>query len=353
MFFEDFRPLAEFKHRSASIRAGCHWDVVQCDRDAAIITRSPAARADLRIFPRSVILLYDYCRASIARHGGAIVHARFLASRFVVLVFAVFVIAGCGSKPVIGVLLPMTGDASSYGNSMKEAIDLAVAEAKADGSYPANLTIVWGDSASDPATGRTEIRRLAGAGAKLIVTGTTSGTAKAFLPELEDSDVIALSPSASAPSLTKDSKRFFRLFASDELEGQRAGRFLYEGQGKSTVLIFSQDSEQARGIEPFFRQNLRRRHGRHRLSAVSSSVTTTGTKSAPISSPPVSRNRSTSSPTPTRPSKSSATSRPRATPAPSAPHRPSTRAKSSSRSPSWSMGSSSPCRHSRSNPISR
>ena len=182
-------------------------------------------------------------------------HARFLTSRFIVLVFAILIISACGGKPVIGVLLPMTGEAASYGDSMKEAIDLAVEEAKADGSYPVNLTIVWGDSATDPATGRTEIRRLADEGAKLIVTGTTSGTAKAFLPELEDSDVIALSPSASAPSLTKDSKKFFRLFASDELEGQRAGRFLYEGQGKSTVLIFSQDSEQARGIEPFFRQN--------------------------------------------------------------------------------------------------
>jgi len=183
------------------------------------------------------------------------VHARYLVSRLIVIAFGFLIIAGCGSKPVVGVLLPMTGEASSYGVSMKEAIDLAIEEAKADGSYPVNLTVVWGDSASDPATGRTEIRRLAGEGAKLIVTGTTSGTAKAFLPELEDSDVIALSPSASAPSLTKDSKKFFRLFASDELEGQRAGRFLYEGQGKSTVLIFSQDSEQARGIEPFFRQN--------------------------------------------------------------------------------------------------
>jgi branched-chain amino acid transport system substrate-binding protein len=193
--------------------------------------------------------------APTAQYGGAIVHARFLFSRLIVLVFASLIIAGCGGKPVIGILLPMTGDAGSYGESMKEAIDLAIEEAKADGSYPENLSVVWGDSASDPATGRSEIRRLAGEGAKLIVTGTTSGTARAFLPELEDSDVIALSPSASAPSLTKDSKKFFRLFASDELEGQRAGRFLYEGQGKSTVLIFSQDSEQARGIEPFFRQN--------------------------------------------------------------------------------------------------
>ncbi len=181
-------------------------------------------------------------------------HACHLVSRLIVVSLIIVFVAACGSNPVIGVLLPMSGDASSYGESMKEAIDLAVAEAKADGSYPANLTIVWGDSATDPATGRAEIRRLAEQGAKLIITGTTSGTAKAFLTELDDSDVIALSPSASAPSLTKDSKRFFRLFTSDELEGQRAGRFLMEDQNKSTVLIFSQDSEQARGIEPFFRQ---------------------------------------------------------------------------------------------------
>ena len=181
-------------------------------------------------------------------------HARHLVFRLAIFSFAIAMVVGCGGSPVIGVLLPMSGDASSYGESMKKAIDLALTEAEADGSFPANLTIVWGDSASDPTKGREEIRRLAGQNAKLIVTGTTSGTAKAFLPELEDSDVIALSPSASAPSLTKDSKKFFRLFASDELEGQRAGRFIYEDKGKSSVLIFSQETEQARGIEPPFRQ---------------------------------------------------------------------------------------------------
>jgi branched-chain amino acid transport system substrate-binding protein len=192
--------------------------------------------------------------APIAQYGGAVVHTRFLAIRLIVLCFGFLIIAGCGGNPVVGVLLPMSGEASSYGDSMKKAVDLALAEAEAEGTLPADFSVVWGDSASDPATGRSEIRRLADQGAKLIVTGTTSGTAKAFLPELEDSDVIALSPSASAPSLTKDSRRFFRLFASDELEGQRAGRFIFEGQNKNTVLIFSQDSEQARGIEPFFRQ---------------------------------------------------------------------------------------------------
>jgi branched-chain amino acid transport system substrate-binding protein len=189
-----------------------------------------------------------------AQHGGATVHARILTFRLATLLIAGALFSACGSKPVVGVLLPMSGEAGSYGESMKKAIDLALAEAQAEGTVPANFSVVWGDSESDAAKGSEEIRRLAGQGASLIITGTTSGTAKAFLPVLEDVDVIALSPSASAPPLTKESRRFFRLFASDELEGQRAGRFLFEDQNKSTVLIFSQDSEQARGIEPPFRQ---------------------------------------------------------------------------------------------------
>lgn len=187
------------------------------------------------------------------RLGGVTVHARQTLSRLALFFIAVPLL-GCSSNPVIGILLPSSGDAASYGESMKKGIDMALEEAEADGSLPATLSVVWGDSGTDPEQGRNEIKRLAGQGAKLIIAGTTSGTARAFLPELDESDVVVLSPSASAPSLTKDSRKFFRLFASDELEGQRAGRFLFEDQNRETVLIFTEDSEQARGIEPPFRQ---------------------------------------------------------------------------------------------------
>jgi branched-chain amino acid transport system substrate-binding protein len=120
-------------------------------------------------------------------------------------------------------------------------------------NLPSGFQVLWGDTASDPETGAAEARRLAGEGARLFVAGTTSDTARALLPVLDDTDTIAVSPSASAPSLTKDSRRFFRVFASDELEGRRAGRFLYDDQDKSTVLIYAEDSAQARGIEPPFR----------------------------------------------------------------------------------------------------
>lgn len=161
-------------------------------------------------------------------------------------------LSACSSKPVVGILLPMTGDAAPYGESMKNGIDIALDEAAAE--LPAGFQVVWGDDATDPATGVAELRRMAGEGARLVVAGTTSDTAHALLPVLEELDVIAISPSASDPSLTKDSRRFFRVFASDELEGRRAGRFLYDDQDKGSVLIFAEDSAQARGIEPPFRQ---------------------------------------------------------------------------------------------------
>jgi branched-chain amino acid transport system substrate-binding protein len=135
---------------------------------------------------------------------------------------------------------------------MKNGIDLALEEAQ--GTLPKGFQIVWGDTASDPATGADELRRMAAMGARIVVAGTTSDTAHALLPVLEESDVIAVSPSASDPSLTKESRMFFRVFSSDELEGRRAGRFLYDDQDKTTVLIYAEDTAQARGIEPPFRQ---------------------------------------------------------------------------------------------------
>ena len=164
---------------------------------------------------------------------------------------AIVALSACTSKPVVGVLLPMTGEASTYGESMKRGIDLALEMDQE--SLPVGFQVLWGDTASDPTTGAAEMKRLAGEGAVLFVAGTTSDTARALLPVLDDTDSIAVSPSASAPSLTKDSRRFFRVFASDELEGRRAGRFLYDDQDKTSVIIYAADSAQARGIEPPFR----------------------------------------------------------------------------------------------------
>jgi len=174
------------------------------------------------------------------------------AAKTLLAAVAIISLSACTSEPIVGVLLPMTGALRYHGESMKNGIDLALEQEQSN--LPEGFQVIWGDTASDPETGAAELRRVASEGARLVIAGTTSGTARALLPVLDETDTIAISPSASAPSLTKDSRRFFRVFSSDELEGRRAGRFLYDDQDKTSVIIYAEDSDQARGIEPPFRQ---------------------------------------------------------------------------------------------------
>jgi len=182
--------------------------------------------------------------------------------------FGLVVIAGlamstaCSKPPVLGVLLPISGSAATYGKSMSDAMHLALDEAQKKGQVPKGFKAYWADSASDPATGVKELKVLADEdGARFVIGGCTSDVAKALLPVLKKEEIVCLSPSASAPELTKKSKLFYRLFPSDELEGLRAGTFLYQEQGKRRVLIFSSGSEHARGIEPEFRHQFEQNLG--------------------------------------------------------------------------------------------
>ena len=168
--------------------------------------------------------------------------------------FLMLGLSGCGKAPVLGVLLPTTGRAATYGESMSNAIHLALDEAHTKGSAPKGLKVVWGDSASDPKVGVRELLKLVkDDGANMVIGGCTSDVANAMLPVINRRKILLLSPSASAPELTKKSDYFFRVFPSDELEGIRAGTFLYQDQGRKKVLIFSSGSVHARGIEPEFR----------------------------------------------------------------------------------------------------
>jgi len=176
-----------------------------------------------------------------------------LGPAFCALLGLVGVLTGCGSKPVVGVLLPTTGAAASYGESIESGIRLALSDARERNLLPADLEIVWADTGSDTEQAVAELRvMVAERGVKLFIGGATSAEALAVIPELDELEVLCLSPSASAPGLAQQSRMFYRIYPSDELEGHTAGRFLYERLGQTRVLLFAGDTEYTRGIEPEF-----------------------------------------------------------------------------------------------------
>jgi branched-chain amino acid transport system substrate-binding protein len=164
-------------------------------------------------------------------------------------------LSGCGGTPVVGILLPTTGTANTYGESLESGIRVALSEARERNELPSGFEVVWLDTGSDPQQAVAKLdEAVRKRGAKMILGGATSDDARAMLPELQKLDVVCLSPSASAPDLTKKSKLFFRIYPSDELEGSRAGQFLYDTLNAKTVLVFVGDTAYSRGIEPEFRR---------------------------------------------------------------------------------------------------
>jgi branched-chain amino acid transport system substrate-binding protein len=162
-------------------------------------------------------------------------------------------LSACSGKPIVGVILPTTGAAASYGESIESGIRLALSDARERGDLPAGFEVVWADTGSDPARAVVEFRKVVEErGAKMVIGGATSAEAVALIPVLDELDVVCLSPSASAPGLAQRSRLFFRIYPSDELEGHTAANFLFERLGKHDVLLFTGDTEYTRGIKPEF-----------------------------------------------------------------------------------------------------
>lgn len=187
---------------------------------------------------------------------------RAAAAPFVVVAVVGWTCSGCAPEPTVGLLLPESGSAEAYGHAVDNGIRLALGEAAAAGLLPPDFRLVEADTCSVPDVAASQLRRFAEElGVELVVGGVTTDEALALIPVVDDEKVVCLSPSASASSLTGRSPYFFRLFATDEVEGSTAARFLHDGQDARSVLIITDDSTFSRGLEAEFRQHYELRLG--------------------------------------------------------------------------------------------
>ena len=161
----------------------------------------------------------------------------------------------CGPTPTIGVLTPETGSAEAYGHAVANGIRLALGDAETAGVLPPDFRLVEADTRSAPELAAAELRRFAAElGVELVVGGVTTDEAVALIPVVEDEKVVCLSPSATASALTGRSPYFFRLFATDEVEGFTAARYLSNDLAVRSVVVITDDSTFSRGLEATFRQ---------------------------------------------------------------------------------------------------
>jgi branched-chain amino acid transport system substrate-binding protein len=145
-----------------------------------------------------------------------------------------------GNELTIGVIFPLTGDAASYGEKGREAIDMAVSEVNAVGGCGGRKArVIFEDTRADPATGLSAIRKLINANRVPVVIGDiVSAVTLAAAPVAENNQVVLLSPTSSAPAITHAGEYIYRIWPSDLLEGKAIAELAIQDRFRKAAILF-------------------------------------------------------------------------------------------------------------------
>lgn len=121
----------------------------------------------------------------------------------------------------VGFLHPLTGDAASYGEAMRNTAQLAVEEINAAGGVNGRpIELVVEDGKCNGKDAANAMQKLVNVDqVKIVLGGFCSSEALAAVPPAESGRVALFSPGASSPDLTGKSLYFMRDYPSDASQG--------------------------------------------------------------------------------------------------------------------------------------
>lgn len=141
-------------------------------------------------------------------------------------------------KVKIGVMLPLTGDAASYGTGIQRGIELAIADAKLT-----NVDVIFEDSKCDGKEAVTAINKLISVDKVVAIVGEVCSSATlAAAPIANQHSVPLISPSSTSPAITEAGDYVYRTVPSDALQGDFGANLVYGyGYEKLAVLYSNED----------------------------------------------------------------------------------------------------------------
>jgi len=179
-----------------------------------------------------------------------------------VLIVVILVVIGVSSAknsnnatgPIkIGSILPLSGDAASYGEPIQQAIDLAVSQLNAQGGINGRQVVMdYEDGKCDGPTASLAAQKLISVDkVQIIIGGACSGETLAAAPIAERNKVLLISPASSAPAITNAGDYIFRTIPSDLAAGQKIADMM-SASGAKKVAIISEQTDYAQGVRGAF-----------------------------------------------------------------------------------------------------
>ena len=148
----------------------------------------------------------------------------------------------------IGAILPLSGELASLGDSSRKAIELAIEDAGVS-----NVRVVVEDSKCSPREASTAVQKLISFDDVPIIIGDVcSSSTAAMIPTVTEQGVVLLSPASSDASLSNSSDFFFRVVASDLVQGRAMARFAQKELQYKNVAVLFVNNEYGVGVADAF-----------------------------------------------------------------------------------------------------
>jgi branched-chain amino acid transport system substrate-binding protein len=164
----------------------------------------------------------------------------------------------------IGVIAPISGEYSAFGLGIRNSADLAVKQANEAKAIPGwKIELAPEDDEANPDTGKNAATKLSSDEEVAAVIGTfNSGVAQQTIPVLNSAGIAQVSPANTNDTLTQGEdfetakKRaypnYFRLCATDGIQGPFGARFLYTKLGIKELATIHDKKTYGQGIVEAF-----------------------------------------------------------------------------------------------------
>lgn len=171
------------------------------------------------------------------------------------LSFLCLLVAGCGQAlPVvkIGFVAPLTGDQAPQGEDMLRGAQLAIEHAQAEGPVlpGARLALLALDDQRNPTQAVAAAKRLVADPDVVAVVGHLNSSCTMPASAIyHEAGLLHMNPVSSNPQLSRQGfKNFFRVCATDDLQGPAAAKFAREQLGLTTAFVIDDMTTYGRGL---------------------------------------------------------------------------------------------------------
>jgi branched-chain amino acid transport system substrate-binding protein len=154
----------------------------------------------------------------------------------------------------IGVLITRTGGLGPIGEGMENGAKLAAIEINKKGGIDGrNVTLIIEDTGTNPAKAAEAAKKLIEVDkVQVIIGGVASSETLAVAPMTNNSKVVLISPSSTAPSVTDAGEYVFRVIGSDNLQGDAIARLaMAKNFTKPATLV--ENNDYGIGLENVFK----------------------------------------------------------------------------------------------------